>query len=551
MTKSIQHDATPSWNGFNYQGKVGVYVCLTMILDALKGCGKDSNSFKEFIESHSIQYEWIEDFSILKDGQYVSHHQVKHKAETGFSTHIDALVTILNRTQKILSTSDLARYLNNKNSEETNIQALKEMKALELDGSLNPNWRKIPGIEESEYYTCLDEFDQFSANAFDKSRIYFHTSETVSEPEKDLSTYEDIKANTHLSSKLKGKKTLKSLKDLEIYLGEDQDHPYRLVISDDELVKEIQSLIDKLLSKIHMPADYQSFTVDDKAIYFSALLRELDTHICYRHHFFHNPTFKEEGLLQQRPAISFESFYSIFEKTFKEQNKEYWEIYCQQGFELAYSEQWDILDQMKIDHPHNKALYEGYQKNLEKFRLYFIPQFYGKNYKGFLKKLSPHTTKNESELPLFYRKISNSDNIQNVFLDFIREINLLNNEDNLSYKSKDDKSYFPSAVNLEHRKKDQQTSLINTFKRKMADLPYKPTYYLKHADYYVTNARNPEDIDDKNFHLNSITELNENQLSTLPSNKHSKSNSSQNTISAHKKLKFRHYETAIKELKDE
>ena len=85
----------------------------------------------------------------------------------------------------------------------------------------------------------------------------------------------------------------------------------------------------------------------------------------------------------------------------------------------------------------------------------------------------------------------------------------------------------------------------------MANLPYKPTHYLKHADYYVTTARNPEDIDDKDFHLNSITELNENQLSILPSNKHRKSKSSQNTISARKELKFRHYETAIKELKDE
>jgi hypothetical protein len=30
--KSVLHDATPSWNGYNYQGKVGLYVCLVNIL---------------------------------------------------------------------------------------------------------------------------------------------------------------------------------------------------------------------------------------------------------------------------------------------------------------------------------------------------------------------------------------------------------------------------------------------------------------------------------------------------------------------------------------
>ena len=29
--KSVLHDATPSWNGYNYQGKVGLYVCLVNI----------------------------------------------------------------------------------------------------------------------------------------------------------------------------------------------------------------------------------------------------------------------------------------------------------------------------------------------------------------------------------------------------------------------------------------------------------------------------------------------------------------------------------------
>ncbi|WP_143691177.1 hypothetical protein [Wohlfahrtiimonas populi] len=88
--KSVMHDATPSWNGFNYQGKVGVYVCLSMILEQLKSHDKDSDEFQKYLSEHAIQYEWIEDFSILKDDIYISHHQVKHKAGKDFSTHLDA-----------------------------------------------------------------------------------------------------------------------------------------------------------------------------------------------------------------------------------------------------------------------------------------------------------------------------------------------------------------------------------------------------------------------------------------------------------------------------
>ena len=94
--KSALHDATPSWNGFIYQGKVGLYVCLNIILEKLR-TSPTKKELTDFLESYSIEYEWIEDFSIKVNNVYESLHQVKHKAGADFSSHISAIVTILNR----------------------------------------------------------------------------------------------------------------------------------------------------------------------------------------------------------------------------------------------------------------------------------------------------------------------------------------------------------------------------------------------------------------------------------------------------------------------
>lgn len=109
--KSALHDATPSWNGYNYQGKVGLYVCLKNILNKANEAGINSLQFNEFLNNFTIEYEWIEDFSIKNNNQYISLHQVKHKAGTGFSDHISAITTILNRKLCRLSETDFIKYI--------------------------------------------------------------------------------------------------------------------------------------------------------------------------------------------------------------------------------------------------------------------------------------------------------------------------------------------------------------------------------------------------------------------------------------------------------
>lgn len=80
-------DASPSWNGFNHQGKIGVLVVLKMINDL-------KLSFN-VCESYELELEWLEDFSVKKDNDYISIHQVKTYNKTAPSEYKDAIWLLL------------------------------------------------------------------------------------------------------------------------------------------------------------------------------------------------------------------------------------------------------------------------------------------------------------------------------------------------------------------------------------------------------------------------------------------------------------------------
>ena len=61
--------AITSWEDYEYQGHVALYIALKSILDLLQN-GKS-------ISGYDLQIEGEEDFSIRKDSKYISLHQVK------------------------------------------------------------------------------------------------------------------------------------------------------------------------------------------------------------------------------------------------------------------------------------------------------------------------------------------------------------------------------------------------------------------------------------------------------------------------------------------
>lgn len=75
-------DASPSWSGFNYQGKVALYHALKLI--NAKPIGYDFSTTHLMLEAN-------EDFEIIIAGSPISFHQVKAYSSSTFSEYSDAL----------------------------------------------------------------------------------------------------------------------------------------------------------------------------------------------------------------------------------------------------------------------------------------------------------------------------------------------------------------------------------------------------------------------------------------------------------------------------
>ncbi|MCT7359579.1 ABC-three component system protein [Thalassolituus pacificus] len=85
----MSHDASATWSGFNYQGKVALYHTLTLIKQKLgERLDFDFSGYELILENH-------EDFDIKGPDGFESFHQVKAINETAFSTFENALFAML------------------------------------------------------------------------------------------------------------------------------------------------------------------------------------------------------------------------------------------------------------------------------------------------------------------------------------------------------------------------------------------------------------------------------------------------------------------------
>lgn len=81
----MSFDASPSWSGFNYQGKVALYYSLKCI---------NEESIEKDFSNYSLMLENNEDFEIIIDNAPISFHQVKAYEKSSYSKYSDALLEI-------------------------------------------------------------------------------------------------------------------------------------------------------------------------------------------------------------------------------------------------------------------------------------------------------------------------------------------------------------------------------------------------------------------------------------------------------------------------
>jgi hypothetical protein len=93
----IYFDATFSWSGYSYQGKVGMFIVLKKLNEY------DGDDIETNFNDWALEFEWLEDFSIKQGNTYQSLHQVKTLASTNINSYTNAI-------QQTLTNSNILGY---------------------------------------------------------------------------------------------------------------------------------------------------------------------------------------------------------------------------------------------------------------------------------------------------------------------------------------------------------------------------------------------------------------------------------------------------------
>lgn len=153
---TINRNATPSWSGYNYQGKIGIYVALRKILELLEG--KDRESAQDLLKDWILEYETAEDFDLKINGQVFSRHQVKAKQGSTTLVSIRDVLESFNvegvaDDQRWLHSLENIRGLECVNQEDFNIKYISErLKYIEnpkkIQGYVYCNENRFCGLED-------------------------------------------------------------------------------------------------------------------------------------------------------------------------------------------------------------------------------------------------------------------------------------------------------------------------------------------------------------------------------------------------------------------
>lgn len=145
-------DASSKWSGYNYQGKVALYVALYLINNPEHLSKKEDESWSIF----ALEIEGLEDFCILKNEEYVSIHQVKaYESSNAISNFKDALWGLLGKTiehqsiqKSCLHTLGEVNQLKDRTEDNKN-----KIKALVPSKSLEKNYKDLY-INDSDRLDC-------------------------------------------------------------------------------------------------------------------------------------------------------------------------------------------------------------------------------------------------------------------------------------------------------------------------------------------------------------------------------------------------------------
>lgn len=339
------HDATPSWNGFSYQAKVGLYVVLLKMIEI----GDEPN----VLDQYSIEYEWLEDFSIKRNEKYESIHQVKHYSNNAYK---DALEILSKKVQGHFGASDLnvvitecSPDLKKKKEKEKKTKLCTELfewlikaKCINKDGKVQADWSidRIPShlvIYKESIEKFLNSWEQFVSHMTQVENAYFHISadhKLKDQPKVTQYTYEN-----------QGSESAKQF------------------CRDDELKRRIEALIREWYAKEKSPP---TISVSGP---FLCLLGLIDSHVSNRH----NNMGKASKVIGFREIVKTLSSLDLIDtsdeyKAFclKESFVEAYEYSRRKFLDLGHEEELQRLDEMmdSVNQTYEGKFFLGYARRI-------------------------------------------------------------------------------------------------------------------------------------------------------------------------------------------
>jgi len=494
--KNVLHDATPSWNGYNYQGKVGLYVCLVNILNEARA-GVDLPAFDAFLNEHHIEYEWIEDFGIKKNDNYLSLHQVKHKAENKFKDHVEAIATILYRKNGVLSDSDIFKYFKfkSKNKGDTAKEQMRlkaeiiNCRLVDNQGLLDSNWKMNVQSVDIKYrdniIKCFNDFESLSQKAFSTSITYFHTADKVEPPSENISQVAGIPELLVASLAQP-----KSLSCQNVYLSFDNPPAYDLALSDDELNVQLERQIKALLKILH--PGIGEFSPEDIRLYKTALCALIDQNLVIRHQHVRDKLDKDISYLQRsKPSIYFKEIVRELKNTYRVQNDAYWNVICRENFEKAYKEQIEDIYFLLVNSVIDGKTYHNYTIRLESVRLNVIQRYFPNDCVSFLRRIYPHVSPAILKHQ-YYSEISEPKKIKSVFFNFIKKVERPSGKLTLECKN-NIFEYQPSCINFNEVDPENKFIEVERVKKGLADNQGSQSNIFTNVDYIVVNSTDEND----------------------------------------------------------
>lgn len=250
------YDATSSWSGYQYQGKIAIYYAIKLLNDLTE----------DEVDKYSLEIEYMEDFSIKKSKSYISYHQVKAKTNaTTMNSHLEAILKFYSNNNA-KSYLHVIKKINNWSKENLN-SLLKVSELSQLKDVLKNDLDELEIVDDTQ-------------KGFIKSKI---DEEKYDETLTLLDSLEYNKEKKEKFDKLKNK-ILKTICLLDIDNFYERIGVYNYEDKNYCELNEIQNFIKKELLNFYKNNSLSEFEGKDELekIYLN-LLKKVDEHVLERH----------------------------------------------------------------------------------------------------------------------------------------------------------------------------------------------------------------------------------------------------------------------------